>query len=70
MAEQFDEEAERKELERMRLKTELARVLSSRQELEYKVMEREADTRRMKRHISIQDEKAEELRKLLEATNG
>lgn len=54
-------------IEKKKLELELLKVGAAKAELEFKIMEREEDIGRIKSHIKIQDDKIEELKKLLEA---
>jgi hypothetical protein len=51
------------EIEKRRKKLELARVIYAKEEMELKIMEREADIERIKENIKLQDKKIKELEK-------
>jgi hypothetical protein len=57
-------------LELKKLESELARVVSSRQELELKIMMLEEDIERIKTHVEIQLKKELEIKNKMIATEG
>lgn len=53
-------------LERKKIELELMKLEAARAELEYKVLEREEDIKRIHEHIAIQNEKIKETQAKLE----